>query len=357
MTRAKAVHPQLKIFPSVGGWTLSRPFYEMASTAENRQIFIDSVERLMRTYPTTFDGIDLDWEFPGNGGNDSDMGCYIEGFSDCQNSERKNDYRNFTLLSKGLREMFDSLSAEYGKPFELHAAVAPSPQMLLGLEWTELGNYYDGINFMTYDYAGGWNTVVGHQTSLSFPQGPTFDQTDGSALKVNNWNAAGGVQVAIDGGFPAEKISMGVGAYGRGWDGVPNDGNGARASLGKDIATVKPWSAVPEVPYALGGIAEGNVSAWEDGIVDYAYARQEWMSGPTTGANGYEYHYDAEHGAAWLYNPSNGRFVSFDSVESVQAKGQYVRDNGLGGLFMWEVDADSGELVNAMNESLGNKPE
>ncbi|WP_119395292.1 glycosyl hydrolase family 18 protein [Salinibius halmophilus] len=356
MTRAKAAHPQLKIIPSVGGWTLSRPFYEMADSQAARTTFVNSVERFLRDYATTFDGIDLDWEFPGAGGNDPDKGCYVEGLAACQNADRARDYRNFTLLSKELREMLDKLSAEYGKPFELHAAVSPDPRRLEGIEWAEIGNYYDGINFMTYDYAGAWSNVVGHQTSLSFPQGPELEFTDGTTVKKNDWNAIGTISVAIDGGFPADKVSIGVGSYGRGWVGVPDDGNGARASFGKEVAQ-GPFSKEPNIAYAGPGIQAGNVAAWEDGIVDYAYARQEWMSGPTTGKNGWEYHYEPEYGAAWLYNPSNGQLVSFDSVESVKAKGDYVRQNGLGGLFMWEIDADNGELLNVMNESLGNNLE
>uniref|UniRef100_UPI00389A9041 glycoside hydrolase family 18 protein n=1 Tax=Salinibius halmophilus TaxID=1853216 RepID=UPI00389A9041 len=359
MTRAKAVHPQLKIIPSVGGWTLSRPFYEMADSAATRKIFVDSVERFLRDYATTFDGIDLDWEFPGAGGNDPDKGCYVEGLAACQEPARQRDYRNFTLLSKELRVMLDQLAAEFGKPFELHAAVSPDPRRLEGIEWAEIGNYYDGINFMTYDYAGAWSNLIGHQTSLSFPQGPELKYTDGTTEKKNDWNAIGTVSVAINGGFPADKVSLGVGSYGRGWVGVPDDGNGGRASVGTEVEGAKGWKGAEglRVPYSGGGVAVGNVAPWEDGIVDYAYARQEWMTGPTTGKGDWEYHYEPEYGAAWLFNPTNGQFVSFDSVESVKAKGDYVRQNGLGGLFMWEIDADNGELLNAMNESLGNNLE
>ena len=53
---------------SVGGYKLGVvPFISMSSTAENRQIFItDSIDYLRRF---GFDGLDIDWESPGQGGN------------------------------------------------------------------------------------------------------------------------------------------------------------------------------------------------------------------------------------------------------------------------------------------------
>lgn len=41
--------------------------------------------------------------------------------------------------------------------------------------------------------------------------------------------------------------------------------------------------------------------------------------------------------------------ISFDSVDSVLGKVKYVDRNKLGGLFAWEIDADNGDLLNAMN--------
>ena len=48
---------------SVGGWTDSGPFYEMAASESTRQIFVDRALIFLKTYPQ-FDGIDIDWEHP-----------------------------------------------------------------------------------------------------------------------------------------------------------------------------------------------------------------------------------------------------------------------------------------------------
>ena len=73
------------------------------------------------------------------------------------------------------------------------------------------------------------------------------------------------------------------------------------------------------------------------------------------GINGSDYYYDATIGAAWVWNPSTGTLISTDSPHSVEQKAKYVLDNNLGGLFAWEIDGDSGTILNAMNEGLGNK--
>ena len=67
ITLLKKKHPHLKFILSVGGWTDSGPFYEMAATEESRQTFAQSCADFLKTYPQ-FDGIDIDWEHAVVGG-------------------------------------------------------------------------------------------------------------------------------------------------------------------------------------------------------------------------------------------------------------------------------------------------
>ncbi len=59
----KKAYPDLKILPSIGGWTLSDPFFFFGDKTK-RDTFVASVKEYLQTWKF-FDGVDIDWEFPG----------------------------------------------------------------------------------------------------------------------------------------------------------------------------------------------------------------------------------------------------------------------------------------------------
>ncbi len=82
----KQQNPQLKIIISVGGWEADG-FSDAALTDASRNAFAESAVELLRAHGA--DGIDLDWEYPGQG---------VAGIK-----YRAEDKQNFTLLLKTLR--------------------------------------------------------------------------------------------------------------------------------------------------------------------------------------------------------------------------------------------------------------
>ena len=56
----------------------------------------------------------------------------------------------------------------------------------------------------------------------------------------------------------------------------------------------------------------------------------------------------AAAGDAYLHDPKTGGFISLDTPQSLAAKGRYARQEGLAGLFAWELTQDDGTLVEAM---------
>ncbi|MGB7996372.1 MAG: chitinase N-terminal domain-containing protein, partial [Photobacterium halotolerans] len=68
----KQRYPDLKVIPSIGGWTLSDPFFSFTDKAK-RDVFVASVKKFLQTWKF-FDGVDIDWEFPGGKGANTTLG-------------------------------------------------------------------------------------------------------------------------------------------------------------------------------------------------------------------------------------------------------------------------------------------
>lgn len=68
-TAIKSNYTDLETWISVGGWSFSDPgstetaWTTMVSSSSNRAAFIKNILQFMQTYG--FDGVDLDWEYPG----------------------------------------------------------------------------------------------------------------------------------------------------------------------------------------------------------------------------------------------------------------------------------------------------
>lgn len=304
----KQAQPDLKILPSVGGWTLSDPFYDLGNAA-NRKTFVDSMETFLRTWKF-FDGVDIDWEFPGGGGASAGLGDVV------------NDGETYRLLMRDLRAMMDKLSAETGRTYELSSAVSANKNRINRIDYKATEQYMDHIFVMAYDFYGAWdNNKLGHMTGVYPPEFRAGDE------QTFNFNLNTAIDTFLTQGVNPKKLVAGVAMYGRGWTGV-NGFDQTSHLTGQGTGPVK--------------------GTWEDGVVDYREIAQ-FRNSPE-----WSYHYDPVSHAPYIYKASTGDLISYDDPRSVMEKGAYVKTKGLGGLFSWEIDADNGDILNAMHESLGH---
>lgn len=310
MYRLKKTNPHIKILPSVGGWTLSDPLYAIGTNPTHRATFVASMVNFIKTYDF-FDGIDIDWEFPGGGGANADLGSAQDG-------------AGFVLLMRDLRLALNELGKQTGRTYQLTAAMSGGVPKLSQVDWESAHQYMDYINLMTYDYYGAWNGTLGHMAGLH----PNTNSP------LPGFSAEEAVEHLLDRQVPASKITIGAAMYGRGWKNVNN------------VSGSNPFTGT-------GG--EGIAGSWEKGIEDYKKIESTMLGGVNgSGSNGFIVGYDEQAQAAYVWNPTTKTLVSFDNQRSVRAKGQYIRQHNLGGIFAWELDGDNGHILNAMHEGLGH---
>ncbi len=332
MMALKQRNPDLKIIPSIGGWTLSDPFYDFVDK-KNRDTFVASVKKFLKTWKF-YDGVDIDWEFPGGDGAAPNLGDPVK------------DGPAYIALMRELRAMLNELEAETGRTYELTSAIGVGHDKIEDVDYADAIQYMDYIFAMTYDFYGGWNNVPGHQTALYCGNFMRPGQCDGTGVdeagvpyKGPAYTADNGIQLLLAQGVPANKLVLGTAMYGRGWEGVmPNTLSDPTDPM-TGVATGK----------LKGSTAQG---VWEDGVIDYKGIKSYMLGPNNTGINGYEYGYDEQAEAPYVWNRSTGELITFDDERSVLAKGNYVKSLGLAGLFSWEIDADNGDILNAMHKGV-----
>ncbi|MBQ4813008.1 glycoside hydrolase [Pseudoalteromonas luteoviolacea] len=311
MMALKQRYPDLKIIPSIGGWTLSDPFYFMADDAK-RKTFVESCRKFLRTWQF-WDGIDIDWEFPGVAAANPNLGSPSDGAT-------------YIKLMRELRTMLDEEEARTGRTYELTSAINVGYDKLEKVNYGEAIKYMDYILMMSYDYFGAWDLAgLGHQTAV-YPS--DFKPSD---KRTTHYNLKTGIDLLKAQGVPGNKLVAGVAMYGRGWTGVDYM-PGTHHMQGK----------------ATGPSAPADAFKLEPGTLMYANIAQ-WAKHPD-----WESHYDTVAQAAYIYRPSTGDLISYDDQRSITAKGQLVQQEGLGGMFGWEIDTDNGDILNWMHESLGH---
>lgn len=317
LTKYKQQYPKVKTLISVGGWTDTRGFYAMTDTAKGREEFANSCVEFIKTYG--FDGVDIDYEYPtatSQAGNPSDF--------DVSETRRAKLYQNYDVLMQVLREKLDTASKADGQKYLLTAALPASSWILGGMDTSSAVKYLDFANLMTYDFHGAWNGFVGHNAAL-LPDSRD-PETLGFAMPVLNIDWA---KRYFRGALPSEKINIGVPYYTRGWKNV--------------TPGTLPGGLYGSAPKTGGG-ATGEDNYWGD--VDPHGKEISGGSNPLWHVKNllkrpeYKRYYDDVSKVPYVWNEGKKVFLTFEDEESLGQKADYVVNNNLGGVIIWEIDGD-----------------
>ena len=284
LSELKKKNTDLKILISIGGWSWSKNFSDATLTDTSTRNFALSAVDIVSKY--NLDGIDIDWEYPGMIGD--------------SNVYRPEDKHHYTALFKELREGLNNLALTTQMKYYVTTAVGGSQSYIDHTEMDKVQQFADYINIMSYDYAGGWDTISSHHTNLYVSSGDS-----------NQYSAHRSIQAFIAAGVPAAKIVIGMAFYGKGWQMGSTDNNGLYRK-------------------AVKSARGGGFTYLKDSLVN---------------KNGYKEYWDAVARAPYLFNAEKKIFISYDNERSVKEKCKYVKQHHLGGAMFWEYNSDKKEYL------------
>lgn len=288
--KLKEVNPDLKVLLALGGWNHgSGPFSQMVAKKSTRQKFIKSTLKYL--IKVGFDGLDLDWEYPGS-----------------RDGAQPGDKQGFTLLVKELKEAFQPFD------FILSAAVSAAKDTIdKGYEIPKISQHLDFITVMAYDYHGMWENFTGHYSPLYSRKSETgTDKLLNADWSINYW---------LSQGAPPEKLVLGLGTYGRVFKLVDPRLN----QLGS-----------PAIPSQKVKPISGKYTR-ESGYLSYYEICTNLKSG------GWTKRWSSEQKVPYAFK--NLDWVGYDDIESIKLKARYANKLNLSGISFWSLDLDdfSGE--------------
>ncbi|OWA50642.1 putative Acidic mammalian chitinase [Hypsibius exemplaris] len=276
-------NPQLKILLSVGEF--SSP--EILQIARSRNATINFGYAAVRTLRNWgFDGLDFVVRV----------------------NSTTNDRFDKTLVAAFFRELaliFTKNSAEQSLTrLALSVVVFPDPDSMALIDAPKLDNLVDIVNVVAYDLGDAASpdsrSVVHHSPTVMGPTGQKGP--DNMESLMASWASQG---------FAKQKLVAGIPFFGRGWW-VPTTGR--RPELGSPARAILRSSSEPSWPY-------------------YEICHQ-------SKENGVESIFNDTIQASYIYSAAEGWWIGYNDVKTVKAKANWIRNNGFGGVYAWDISRD-----------------
>jgi len=308
VTAAHAKGKKVKL--SVGGWTGSAYFSKAVSTAASRKSFVQEFLTLYNQF--NVDGIEIDWEYPGQEGQSG-------------NIYSSSDSANFLSFLQLLRSTLPNgaiitaatqvwpFTGSNGKPLTDVSAFA---------------KVFDWILMMNYDVNG--------SSATPGPNAPLSDGCDNSAQPLANAESA--VKSWTDAGMPLSKLTLGVPSY----------GYVSRSSAERLVER----SGSVTVDAEDGGPDSGQVQF--AGLITQG-ALKKSSNGTYLGSGGFTRKWDDCSSTPFLVSSAVNQVITYDDPESLELKAAFAKKAGIRGVNMFDVHGDTSawELIDSVRKGLG----
>ncbi|CAF2370308.1 unnamed protein product [Rotaria sp. Silwood2] len=284
----KKRNPKLKTLLGVGGWNMkSHAFSIMVHDDGKRRNFIFDTINFLHKH--NFDGLEVDWEYPGIRGGQPDDKHYL------------------TLFFQEFKEAAMAQSIVTGQSRLLIAAAVAANQDIVshGYEIDKIAKILDFINIMTYDFHGAWQ----NHTGLNAPLYRRLGETETEAMMNQDF----GMNLWLKNGAPAHKLVLGIPLFARTFLLAradehelqsPTIGNGTEGPFTRSAGFLSYFEVCLlqiDAQWRMHSVPDGSESG-------YMFKDRDW--------------------------------ISYDTFENVQKRAAYVVANNFGGLFIWSLDMD-----------------
>ncbi|KAJ5377521.1 uncharacterized protein N7496_004930 [Penicillium cataractarum] len=343
-TMRKRFGPDTKVMIAIGGWGDTAGFSDGAKDDTTRKRFAKNVAAMLDA--NKFDGVDIDWEYPGGNGQD---------YKQIPNSAKVDEIETYPKFLAAVREAIGNKTLSIAVPGRRQDMIAFTKE-----QSPEIFKSVDMVNVMTYDLMNRRDNVTSHHTSV-----------EGSLDTI---------QAYLDLGLEPEKVNLGFAYYAK-WfttdptsdckehplgckvvklendDGSDNGKSGA-FTFEKGVMDPPPanlttsyngkcgYSEGTKCPEGSCCSAYGNCGSGDDFcqagcLSDYGTCKgisitDSWRRASKDGQT------DEEEGGQYYWDEETNLFWSWDTPDLITRKfSDIVQAKNLGGVMAWSLGEDT----------------